>query len=415
MKKTDVLEIKRRFTKEGATFSRMTGCYVNSSKEMVAKLNQSFLNLEDEELFKYLEITKKVLSGNLGNNLLELPFPTEEEEPGGRQQFLLGLRQSDLKNEELLDRFYELIIENYSYVGNYLILLFHDTYDVMTKTSDKNKLDESEEVYEYLICAICPVTLSKPGLGYRADENTIGLRIRDWVVGLPENGFLFPAFTDRSTDIHSILYYCKNAKDPNAAFMEAGLGCESKRTATEKKTAFMNIVKATFSDEEEAEEALTDINQAIQAYVEEKAEAAAGDEETEPVILNAETFKTIMDESGIDDDAAKKIEKQLEEEFGEEMPEAEYLVDSKILALGEQKRRERELKEEVQELKEEIQQKTIELEDATLSSKTYDVIVRVKPEKVDQIKSETINGQRCLVIPMEESEYLNVNGRNTTF
>lgn len=75
-----------------------------------------------------------------------------------------------------MDTFYDLVIENYSYVGNYLILVFHDAYDVMTKTSDNNKLDESEEVYEYLLCAICPVTLTKPGLGYREDENRIGPR-----------------------------------------------------------------------------------------------------------------------------------------------------------------------------------------------------------------------------------------------
>ncbi len=413
MNKKDVLEIKRRFTKEGCTFTRMSGCYVNSSKEMVVKINQNFLNLEEEEFYKYLEISKKVLSGTIGNNLLELPFPTEEEEAGGRQQFLLGLRQSELKNEDLLDRFYELIIENFDYVGNYLILLFHDNYDVMTKTSDKNKLDESEEVYEYLLCAICPVTLSKPGLGYREAENTIGLRIRDWVVGLPENGFVFPAFTDRSTDIHSIMYYCKNPKDPNAAFMEAGLGCPSKRTATEKKIAFTDIIKSSFPDEEKATDALTDLTWAIKDYVDENTDDTKEDET--PVTLTSTTMKELMKESGFDDETVQKIEKKLDEEFFENPPEGEFLVDSKILAIGEQKRRERELKEEVEELKQEVEEKTLALEDATLSSKTYDVIVRVKPEKVDDIKSETIDGKKCLIIPMEENEYLNVNGKNTIF
>lgn len=92
-----------------------------------------------------------------------------------------------------MDAFYDLVIDSYDYVGNYLILVFHDAYDVMTKTSDNNKLDESEEVYEYLLCAICPVNLTKPGLGYREDENRIGPRIRDWVVGAPDTGFVFPA------------------------------------------------------------------------------------------------------------------------------------------------------------------------------------------------------------------------------
>ena len=140
-----------------------------------------------------------MLSGTIGNNLLELEFPLAEEAAGGRQQFLMGLRESRLKNDDLMDTFYDMIIDSYDYVGNYLILIFHDAYDVMTKTSDNDKLDESEEVYEYLLCAICPVNLTKPGLGYREDENRIGPRIRDWVVGAPDTGFVFPAFTDRST------------------------------------------------------------------------------------------------------------------------------------------------------------------------------------------------------------------------
>jgi len=40
----------------------------------------------------------------------------------------------------------------------------------MVRTTDNNNLDESEEVYNYLICAICPVSLSKPGLGFLETE-----------------------------------------------------------------------------------------------------------------------------------------------------------------------------------------------------------------------------------------------------
>ena len=205
MNKRDVLEIKRRFKKEACTFTRMCGCYVDADHNKITKIGETFLNLDDAEYFKYLDIAKKTLSGKLGNNLLELEFPLAEEETGGRQQFLMGLRESKLKNDDLLDTFYDMIIDSYDYVGNYLILIFHDAYDVMTKTSDNDKLDESEEVYEYLLCAICPVNLTKPGLGYREDENRIESRIRDWVVGMPDTGFIFPAFTDRSTDIHSVM------------------------------------------------------------------------------------------------------------------------------------------------------------------------------------------------------------------
>lgn len=153
MNKKEVLELKRRFKKEAATFTRVCGCYVDGNHNKVCKFGNTFLNLEEDEFYKYLEIANKALSGTIGNNLLELKFPIEEEEVGGRQHILMALRASKLEDENLLDTFYDLVIDTYDHAGNYLIVLFHDAYDVMSRTSDNNNLDESEEVYEYLICA----------------------------------------------------------------------------------------------------------------------------------------------------------------------------------------------------------------------------------------------------------------------
>ncbi|MCI5621411.1 MAG: DUF4317 domain-containing protein [Lachnospiraceae bacterium] len=408
MDKKGVLELKRRFTKENCTFTRLCGCYVDAGKNKVVDLSETFLNLEDEEFYKYLEIAKKCLSGTVGNHLLELSYPLEEEAAGGRQQFLLGLRESKLKNPELLDRFYDMVIENYEYAGNYLILIFHDAYDVITKTKDNNALDESEEVFEYLLCAICPVQLSKPGLGYREDEKRIGARIRDWVVGVPDSGFLFPAFTDRSADIHSLMFYTKDTKAPHAEFMEGGLGCPSRRTATEQKNAFHAIVKQAYGDDlEKSSEVLYDIQQNLNELIESQ------EDDKEPLVLTKETMSSVLTESGVEEDKAARIEKNCEEEFGEELPLAEYVVDSKALAAGEQMQKEKELAAQVEVLQQQLREKQTE-EEAEEAVKTYDVVLRVKPEKVSQITSEIINGQKCLVIPMNEDEHANVNGVNTT-
>lgn len=411
MDKKGVLELKRRLTKENCTFTRMCGCYVDANKNKVVDLSETFLNLEDEEFYKYLEIARKTLSGTVGNNLLELHFPNDEEMSGGRQQFLMGLRESKLKSPELLDRFYNLVIENYDYVGNYLILIFHDAYDVMTKTSDNNALDESEEVFEYLLCAICPVQLSKPGLGYREDENRIGPRIRDWVVNVPDSGFLFPAFTDRSTDVHALMFYTKDTKAPHAEFMEGGLGCGARRTATEQKMAFHSIVKQAYGeDAETANQVLMDIQQGINDRMEAIIEET-GDEE--PVVLTGQLMGEVMAESGIAPEKAEKIGKNCEAEFGEELPLAENVIDTKALAVNEQIQKERELVLQVESLQQQLREKQTE-EEAEEQVKTYDVVLRVKPEKVSEIKSEIINGQKCLVIPMREDEHANVNGINTT-
>ena len=138
--KRDVLELRRRLTKKDCSIDRMSGCYVNGSKNVILKFSEFFADLEDDEFYKYLDIAKKALSGTLGNNLLELEF-SRTEDATERQQFLLALKSSKLKNDDLLDRLYEQIIARYEYSGNYLILVFHDIYDVITRTEDRSTLE----------------------------------------------------------------------------------------------------------------------------------------------------------------------------------------------------------------------------------------------------------------------------------
>lgn len=133
MNKNEVAELKKRLTKNHCTFTKMCGCYVDADKNRIVDINETFLNLDEDEFHKYLDIAKKTLSGTLGNNLLNLDYELSEEEPGGKQQFLMALRESKLKNTDLLERFYELIIDTYDQPGNYLILIFHDAYDVIKR------------------------------------------------------------------------------------------------------------------------------------------------------------------------------------------------------------------------------------------------------------------------------------------
>lgn len=355
MNKKDILELKRRFKKDECTFTRMCGCYVDAQKNIVLKINETFLNLRDEEFFKYLEIAKKALSGTVGNNLLELNFPLDGENMDSRQLSLLSLKKSALKDAALLDSFYNLIIDSYDYAGNFLILIFHDAYDVMTKTTDNSKLDESEEIYEYLLCAICPVSLSKAALGYLEDENRIGARNRDWIVGPPDLGFVFPAFTDRSTDIHSIMYYTKNAKDTHPELMEQALGCSSKQTATEQKEAFNTIIrKAIGSDDAKSDHLFMEIQETLNNIVDENSTVNGTD--AEPVILTNDNIQDILVESGIPEEITEKIEKSYKEEFADTPPVVENLIDKKALAANEQRKKEKRLEQKVQVLEERLEQ-----------------------------------------------------------
>ncbi|MBP1888468.1 hypothetical protein J2Z53_000047 [Clostridium moniliforme] len=465
MRKKDILELKKRFKKDYCTFSKMCGCYVNGEKKIILKFKETFLNLDEDEYFKYLELAKKVLSGTISNNILELKFPLNEDLINEKQVSLMKLKSSQFKDDTLLDDFYKSIIDNYDYTGNFLILLFNDSYDILTKTSDNNKIDESEEVYEYILCAICPVELSKPGLRYFEEENTIKARIRDWVVKPPVNGFVFPAFIDRSSDVNSIMYYTKNAKDPHPELMEGALGCYSKQTATIQKETFKSIVKDSFgADEKLADKVFMDIQENLNNFVEEYNDMYS-DTDCDPITLKDKDIQNILIESGVSKELTTKIEKSYIENFGDDIPLVENLIDSKILKANEQRKKEENLKNQVKALKtrlEEVTKETSSDKEITLTkinennipleenlkdsieehlenneelstessneileandentneisvsseiTSEYDVVLQVKPEKVPQIKSQVIDGQKCIVIPINDDEQAKVNG-----
>ena len=451
MRKKDILELKRRLKKDHCTFTKMCGCYVNGEKHIILKFRETFLNLEEDEYFKYLEITKKVLSGTIGNNILELNFPINDDLTNERQISLMQLKNSKLKDDTLLDNFYDSIIDNYDYTGNFLILIFHDAYDVITKTKDNAKLDESEEVYEYVLCAICPVSLSEPGLRHFEEENKIKARIRDWVVEAPSNGFVFPAFINRSSDVNSIMYYTKNAKDTHPELMENALGCYSKQTATIQKETFQSIIKDSFSaDEKKADKIFMEVQENLNNMIDEYNAIYDDSDNAEPIILTKDDIQSLLIESGIPEEVTTKIERSYTEIFGDDLPLAENLIDSKVLKAHEQVKREKHLQKQVEILQNRLEQvkqeakldneasldidtdnnseentvNNIALEDSsekdlaenpesdledTLSN-DYDVILQVKPEKIPQIKSQIIDGQKCIIIPIDENEQAKVNG-----
>ena len=417
IKKKDILELKKRFKKDHCTFTKVCGCYVNGEKNTILKFRETFLNLDEDDYFKYLEIAKKVLSGTVGNNILELNFEANEEFKSEAQTSLLTLRNSQLKDDTVLDEFYQSIINNYDYTGNYLILLFHDAYDVITKTKDNQKIDESEEVYEYVLCAICPVSLSAPGLRYFEEENEIKSRIRDWVVNPPVNGFVFPAFIDRSSDVNSVMYYTKNAKDTHPELMENVLGCPSKQTATIQKEAFQSIIKDSFgADEKKAEKIFMDVQENLNAMVEEYNEMY-DDTDCEPISLKDTDIQNLLIDSGIPQEISNDIEKSYVEIFGDDIPLAENLIDAKILKANEQRRKEEDLKKQVKMLETKLEEVQKEVAISNKSEETienddtseYDVVLQVKPEKVSQIKSQIIDGQKYLVIPINDDEHTKVN------
>lgn len=367
MIKQEISEIKKLLTQRNCSITRICGCYVDGEKNKKTEFKQAFLALPEEEMFKYFEILRKTLSGTPGKNLLTLEFPLASEEEGGTQEFLLRLRDSKLKDDALLEEFYDKIISAYEYVGNYLILVVHDAYDVPGKASDGMEMeDASDEVYEYILSCICPVELSKPGLSYNAVENAFQNRIRDWVVSLPETGFLFPAFNDRSSDIHSTLYYSKDAEDLKDGLAEQLLGCPLPLTAGSQKETFQVLIEETLGETCDIE-IVKNIHDTLNEMVEEHKEEPA------PLMLDKNEVKTILASSGVANDKLEEFDRRYDETAGEQ---------TSLLAGNVMNAR-------------------------TFEIKTPDVVVKVSPDRTDLIETRNINGRDCLVIALDGNVVVN--------
>lgn len=368
MIKKEISEIKRLFTPSNCSITRICGCYVDGEKNKKTELKEAFLSLPEDDMFKYFEILRKALSGTLGKNLLNLEFPLDTEMEGGTQEFLLKLRNSRLQDDEILEQFYDRIIETYDFVGNYLILLIHDSYDIPGKTSDGLTMDDaSDEVFSYILCCICPVDLSKPGLSYNEIQNTFQNRVRDWVVGMPELGFLFPAFNERSTDIHGTLYYSKNADDLHDGFIEQLLGCPLPLAASDQKESFQAIIEETLG-EECSYETVRAIHENLSEMLEEHKDAP------EPLMLDKYQVKNLLETSGIEEERLQDFDKRFDETAGER---ASLLANNVINTRA-------------------------------FEVKTPDVIIKVNPERSDLVETREIDGRQCLVIEIDGN--IEVNG-----
>ncbi len=368
MNKKEIAEIKNQFSPANCAITRICGCYVDGEKTIKTKSKDAFLSLPEEEMFKYFDLFKKTLSGGIGKNLMDMEFPLEQETSGGTQEFLLRLRDSKLQDDSLLDEFYQKIIDFYNYGENYYIILIHANYDVPGKSSDGEEMfDASDEVYEFLLCSICPVKLSKAGLCYNSETNHIEDRIRDWIVEMPDIGFLFPAFNDRSIDIHSLLYYSKNAKEFQNDLIDNVLGCHVPMPAGDQKSTFQYLVSDTLGDSCNFDTVKTLHDNLTEMIKEHK-------DEPEPLRLDKADVKKLLERSGAKEENLEQFDREFEAAAGDE---------PSLLATNVANTR-------------------------TFEVKTPDVVIKVNPDRTDLVETKLIDGIPYLVIQLSDS--VEVNG-----
>lgn len=366
MNKQEIAEIKKQYSIKECAISRIAGAYVDAEKNIKATFNKQFLSLPEEEIYKYLDIFKKGLSGIVGKNITTAEYDLAQEEKGSMHDFLMKVRNTKLENEELLHILYERIAEAYPDVSNFLIMLLYNVYDIPGRGNDQFKnVEASDEVYEYMTCYICPVALEKPGLVFDPVKADFVQKETRWEVGAPVYSFTFPSFEDRCTDIHHVTIYTKKTDGQFDDFSKEILGLEPVVAADLQKETFQKLIADAVSQKDDPMEIVKGIQGDILTALEE--------EETEEI--SYEKLQHVLTENSISTEDAGSIIAEMKETLNNHPIMATNVVDKKKLKIN-----------------------------------APDIEIKITAEKGGEITKQIINGKNCLVVPIEDNSEVEVNG-----
>lgn len=371
MNQRELGELRRRFRSDRSAISRIYGCYVNSSKEVISYIDASLGMMPQEEAEKYLGLLKKALSGTLGRNLIDIVFSTQQVVDSDEHRLLSALRDSALKDGTARLTFYQKIIESLDMGdSNYLILLAHDIYDVPYRgKDDETQADASDQVFSYMVCCVCPVKESKVELGYFPGENEFHNCAAGQIVAAPELGFLFPAFDDRSANIYNALFYSHKADEIHHEFIDAVFHTEPPMSAPEQREAFESALSEALEDA-----CSIDVVQAVHEQLVERIAQHKESKNPEPLALTTREVGRILADCGVAEERTHAFCEKCSEQFGDgAVLNPDNLIDRKRFEI-----------------------------------KTANATISVDPEHSYLVETRVINGRKYILIPADEN--VEVNG-----
>ena len=370
MNDKEIGEIRRHLRRDRSNITKIYGCFVNDNKEIITEFSQSTGIMPENEGDKYFALFKRVLSGSVGKNLIDITFKTSQVAGSPEHKLLMDLRESKLGDDELLHSFFQKIIDSVTLEGNYLILIGCDSYDVPFKGKDDlSDSDKSEEVYTYLICAICPVKQTKPNLHYVPEEKLFHDGAMNQPVSAPALGFLFPAFDNRATNIYNALYYTHDIKVSQDALIEALFNTPVPMPAAEQKKCFEALLTRALGDE-----CNLDVVQTVHDQLCQRIELHKEAKVPEPLMIAKADVKEALASCGVSEEHLAKFSVDYDETFGFEADlHPKNIIDSKRFEI-----------------------------------KTPDVSIKVDPTRSDLIETRVIGGVKYIMICADEN--VEVNG-----
>ena len=368
----EIGEIRRHLRRDRSGITHLYGCYVNDAGEIVTEFQHSVAMMPENESDKYFALLRRTLSGAIGKNLIDITFRTAQVADSPEHKLLMELRETQLKDEEKRQALYQKIIASLVFEGSYLILLAFDSYDVPFKSRDDAlQQDNSEEVYRYLLCTVCPVKQTKANLHYVPEEKLFHDGGMQNTVSAPLLGFLFPAFDQHSTNIYNALYYTHDVKQGQDALIEALFNTPVPKPADEQKKAFEALLTTALG-----EDCSLDVVQSVHDQLCQRIELHKESKAAEPLMISKKDVSQVLSSCGVSEEHLAKFSVDYDAAFGFEAElHPKNIIDSKHFEL-----------------------------------KTPDVIIKVDPTRSDLVETRTIGGVKYILICADEN--VEVNGVN---
>lgn len=315
MNQKELNEIRRRIRPERNSISHIYGCYVNSNREIISYIDESMGLLGKEDAEKYLSLLKKTLSGALGKNLIDISFATKQVMDSDEHRLLSALRKTELKDPVLRESFYKCIIDSINMEdANYVILIAHDSYDVPYRGKDGQlDRDGSDQVFNYILCSVCPVKAGKVQFGYCPEESRFQNFAVGQIVSAPELGFMFPCFDDRAANIYNALFYSRNTMEIHQEFIDAVFRTEIPMSAGRQREAFCSALSQSLE-----QECSYDVVQSVHEQLRERIELHKESRDPEPLTVSAGEMGDILRNSGMTEDKVEAFQSSCRESFGED-------------------------------------------------------------------------------------------------
>ena len=370
MTEKEIGEIRRRVRRERSNMTAVYGCFVNDQKEIVTEYRQSTAMMSENEADRYFALMRRILSGTVGKNLLDITFRTAQVADSPEHRLLMELRNSGLKDDDLRLQLYRKIIDTTHLDTGYLILLGCDTYDVPFKSKDDvTQADNSGEVYTYVMCAVCPVKQTKAALHYVAENKEFHDGGISQVAQAPAMGFLFPAFDNRATNIYTAMFYTHDVKTAHAELIDALFNVEAPKAAAEQKKSFEALL-GTSLDSECSMEVVQNVHDQLCQCIELHKESKT----PETLKVSKEEVKRALVASGVSEERIAKFSVDYDATFGFEAElHPKNIIDNKKFEI-----------------------------------RTPDVSIKVDPARSDLIETRIIGGVKYILICADEN--VEVNG-----